>query len=292
MENETSFIKYKKRQLNQFQEGKKVPNSITPDRQPCINTTERITDGKHVNAPSYPFQKGVTELTTNVSNSQNTMASNARKRSLPSTHENSKKLKLTPELRNNLLLLADAAANVKKHDTEGEPNLPIRPTPQSRNFSMENLRKKIMGKQEKEKNVNTKFLPTSKTPLRTSQEINTFIHEVTNPTYMINNGQRNLSQELIKFEDKLYKRIYFEFHRNKKTEHPLDDKGVWEKIKNDLIDYYKSKDKPLAMWNTKLYQKRTDDTQNITLKTVDMVKNELMYYLRQDLNFFIDMIEN
>ncbi|ADP11530.1 hypothetical protein EJP617_18490 [Erwinia sp. Ejp617] len=291
----------KKKTIKPISRGKKVPNRITPDRQPCNNTTNKITDGKLVNAPSNPSRKRVTGLATNVSNSQKTMIIKASKRHLPSTHESGKKLKSTPSSRNNLLLLAKAAASIEKLNTEGEANLPIRPTPQSRTFLMENLRKKIMEKQEKEKNVNTKFLPTSKTPFRTTQEetlnipiheINTFIHEVTHPTYMINNGKGNLSQELIDFEERLFEKIWCEFYLNKIIEHPLDDKEVWEKIKIDLVDDYKYEDNQLAMWNSVPYQQRTDDTKNITLKNVDMVKNELMYYLRQHLNLFIGLNEN
>lgn len=271
-----------------------MPNSITSDHQTYIYTANKSIDEKPVNVSSHPSRESVTKQTKDVSNSQHTMTRQASKRPHSPAYENSKKSTSTLKLRNNLLLLADAAVIVERNNTEREPSLQNRSIPKTRISLIDRLRPIII-----KKNVSTTFSPTSHIPWVSSQEetsgipinkIDSFVYEVTYLAYMINNENITSSQELIKYEWKLFETIYREFNENKKNGYPLNDKQVWKKLKTDLVEEYKNRSEQLLMWNAAPYRQGTDDAQNITLKTVDRVKKELKHYLRQDLNFFLKIV--
>lgn len=238
-----------------------MTSSINSDHPPYIYNNYKLIDGKLVNAPSNASQESVIWLTTDVSNSQNTMTQQTNKRAHSPTPESSKKSKTTSKLQNSLLLLAKAAATVESYSTKFSPTSDIT----------------FISTEEE-----TSGIPINK--------IDSFVYEVTHLGYMINDGIVTYSQELIKYEWGLFETIYREFKENKKNGYPLNDNKVWDKIKTDLIEEYKNRSEKLLMWNSAPYQQGTDDAQNITLKAVDRIKKELKHYLRQDLSFFLKTV--
>ncbi|CCG86132.1 hypothetical protein [Erwinia piriflorinigrans] len=238
-----------------------MPNSISSDHHPDIYTANQSIDETPVNVSSHPSPESVTRQAKDVRNSQHTMTRQVSKRPHSPTHENSKIAISTLELGNNLLLLADAAVIVESYNTTFTPTSGIT----------------FISTQEE----------TSGIPINI---IDSFVYEVTHLAYILNDGNVTYSQELIKYEWELFETIYREFKENKKNGYPLNNMKVWDKIKIDLIEEYKKRSEKLLMWNAAPYQQGTDDAQNITLKTVGRVKQELKHYLRQDLMFFLKIV--